>query len=132
MMLAVLEHRRYNGDNGCMHAPVPYTRPRPPVAVSPLIRDDVALSQIPANDWNRLTHKLPLLSHAYFSALHRTRCASPETGWTPRFLTAWDQGKLIGATLVRRNVGGDVQAAVEAAWRREAPAGDGGAAKSGG
>jgi hypothetical protein len=40
--------------------------------------------------------------------------------------------KLIGATLVRRNVGGDVQAAVEAAWRREAPAGDGGAAKSGG
>jgi predicted N-acyltransferase len=80
-----------------MHAPVPYSRPRPPVAVSPLIRDDVALSQIAAHDWNQLAGNLPLLSHEYFSALHRTRCAAPETGWTPRFLTAWDQAKLIGA-----------------------------------
>ena len=80
-----------------MHAPVPYSRPRPPVAVSPLIRDDVALSQIAAHDWNPLAGNLPLLSHEYFSALHRTRCAAPETGWTPRFLTAWDQAKLIGA-----------------------------------
>jgi len=79
-----------------MHAPVPYSRPRPPVAVSPLIRDDVALSQIAAHDWNQLAGNLPLLSHEYFSALHRTRCAAPETGWTPRFLTAWDQAKLIG------------------------------------
>src|SRR6476646_10807555 len=80
-----------------MHAPVPYSRHRPPVAVSPLIRDDVALSQIAADDWNRLAGNLPLLSHEYFSALHRTRCAAPETGWTPRFLTAWSQSQLIGA-----------------------------------
>ena len=32
--------------------------------------------------------------------------------------------KLLGATLVRRGVTGDVQAAVDAAWRAEAPAGD--------
>jgi hypothetical protein len=31
--------------------------------------------------------------------------------------------KLVGATLVRRDVRGDVQAAVDAAWRAEAPAG---------
>jgi predicted N-acyltransferase len=80
-----------------MHAPVPYSRHRPPVAVSPLIRDDVALSQIAADDWNQLAGGLPLLSHQYFSALHRTRCAAPETGWTPRFLTAWNQSQLIGA-----------------------------------
>jgi hypothetical protein len=92
-----LEHRAHNGDNRSMHAPVPYSRHRPPVAVSPLIRDDVALSQISADDWNRLAAGRPLLSHEYFSALHRTRCAAPESGWTPRFLTAWDQAKLIGA-----------------------------------
>ncbi len=39
----------------------------------------------------------PLLSHEYFSALHDTGCAARETGWQPRFLTAWDQSRLIGA-----------------------------------
>lgn len=79
-----------------MHAPVPYSKPRPPVAVSPLIRDDVPLSAIDPSEWNRLAPQ-PLLSHEYFSALHRTRCAARETGWQPRFLTAWDQSRLIGA-----------------------------------
>jgi predicted N-acyltransferase len=80
-----------------MHAPVPYSSPRPPVAVSPLIRDDVALADIPQSDWNRLARELPLLSHEYFSALHDTGCATRETGWQPRFLTAWDRARLIGA-----------------------------------
>ena len=80
-----------------MHAPVPYSKPRPPVAVSPLIRDDVALSEIDPSAWNRLARQMPLLSHEYFSALHDTGCAAPETGWLPRFLTAWDRKELIGA-----------------------------------
>jgi predicted N-acyltransferase len=80
-----------------MHAPVPYSRPRPPVAVSPLIRDDVPLSAIDAAQWDRLAEHSPLLSHAYFSALHESRCASGETGWEPRFLTAWERAALIGA-----------------------------------
>jgi predicted N-acyltransferase len=80
-----------------MHAPVPYSKPRPPVAVSPLIRDDVALSEIDPTAWNRLARQMPLLSHEYFSALHDTGCAAPETGWLPRFLTAWDRKELIGA-----------------------------------
>ena len=80
-----------------MHAPVPYRRPRPPVAVSPLIRDDVPLSAIDPSDWNRLANGAPLLSHEYFSALHDTGCAAEETGWQPRFLTAWDGPALIGA-----------------------------------
>jgi len=92
-----LEHRAHNGDNRSMHAPVPYSRHRPPIPVSPLIRDDVPLSQIAADDWNALAGGLPLLSHEYFSALHRTRCAAPESGWTPRFLTAWNKSQLIGA-----------------------------------
>ncbi len=80
-----------------MHAPVPYSRPRPPVVASPLIRDDVPLSAIPAAQWNALADHVPLLSHEYFSALHETGCASVETGWQPRFLTAWDRSSLIGA-----------------------------------
>jgi uncharacterized protein len=80
-----------------MHAPVPYSRPRPPVVASPLVRDDVPLDSLDPPAWNRLANDLPLLSHAYFSALHRTRCAAPETGWQPRFLTAWDRSQLIGA-----------------------------------
>ena len=80
-----------------MHAPVPYSQPRPPVVASPLIRDDVPLSAIAADAWNALAGHAPLLSHAYFSALHETGCATDETGWEPRFLTAWDRGSLIGA-----------------------------------
>jgi len=80
-----------------MHAPVPYSRPRPPVVASPLIRDDVPLSAIPRAQWNALADHAPLLSHEYFSALHETGCASAETGWQPRFLTAWDRSSLIGA-----------------------------------
>ena len=80
-----------------MRVPVPYSQPRPPIAVSPLIRDDVPLSSIVPADWNRLADHAPLLSHEYFSALHETGCASEETGWQPRFLTAWDRSTLIGA-----------------------------------
>ncbi|HEX6138390.1 MAG TPA: GNAT family N-acetyltransferase [Casimicrobiaceae bacterium] len=65
--------------------------------VSPLVRDDVPLAAIEPAQWDRLAGNAPLLSHAYFSALHETGCASRETGWYPRFLTAWDRGTLIGA-----------------------------------
>ena len=80
-----------------MHAPVPYSHPRPPVAIAPLIRDDVPLSALAPGAWNRLANDAPLLSHEYFAALHDTGCASHETGWQARFLTAWDRSTLIGA-----------------------------------
>ena len=80
-----------------MHAPVPYSKPRPPVAISPLVREDVALSDIAPAAWDALAPSLPLLSHAYLSALHSTGCAAPETGWQPRYLTAWNGTALIGA-----------------------------------
>ena len=80
-----------------MHAPVPYSRSRPPIAIAPLVREDVALSSIDPADWNALAPSLPLLSHAYLSALHSTGCAAPQTGWQPRYLTAWNGTELIGA-----------------------------------
>ena len=39
----------------------------------------------------------PLLAHAFLSALHVTECASPRTGWRPRFVTAWAGESLAGA-----------------------------------
>jgi len=80
-----------------MRAPVPFTPPTLSVASSPLIRDDVPLGDIAAPAWNALSGSQPFLSHAFLTALHDTGCASPETGWSPRYLTAWREGALIGA-----------------------------------
>jgi len=80
-----------------MRAPVPFTPPTLPVVASALIRDDVALGDIAATAWNALSGSQPFLSHAFLTALHETGCASPEAGWSPRYLTAWRDGALVGA-----------------------------------
>jgi len=56
-----------------------------------------SLSAVPASAWDALVGDRPLLSHAFLHALHETRCAAPETGWTPRYLTAWRGALLVGA-----------------------------------
>lgn len=56
-----------------------------------------SLSDVPAASWDALVGDAPLVSHAFLHALHETGCASPETGWTPRFLTAWHADLLVGA-----------------------------------
>jgi uncharacterized protein len=56
-----------------------------------------SLSAVPAAAWDELVGDAPLLSHAFLHALHETGCASPETGWTPRYLTAWQSDALVGA-----------------------------------
>jgi predicted N-acyltransferase len=56
-----------------------------------------SLTALPASAWNALVGDAPLLSHAFLHALHETGCASPKTGWTPRYLTAWQAGTLVGA-----------------------------------
>jgi predicted N-acyltransferase len=80
-----------------MHAPVPRVAPPPPVPVSPVVRDDVPLSAIEPADWDALTGGHPFLAHAFLAALHESGCASPRSGWTPRYLTAWSRGALVGA-----------------------------------
>jgi predicted N-acyltransferase len=80
-----------------MRAPVPFKPPAVPVPVSCVVRDDVALEAIAPAQWDALTRDQPLLSHAFFSALHETGCAAPATGWRPHFLTAWNGSALIGA-----------------------------------
>ncbi len=61
------------------------------------VRDDVPIERIAAAQWDRLINSSPLLCHAFLSALHATGCASRETGWQPRYLTAWDRQTLVGA-----------------------------------
>jgi predicted N-acyltransferase len=66
-------------------------------AAPPAIRDDVALDDIPAAAWDALVPGQPLLTHAFLSALHASGCASPRTGWHPRYVTAWTGADLVGA-----------------------------------
>ena len=80
-----------------MRAPVPRPAPPLPVPASPVIRDDVPLAAIPAAEWDALVGGHPFLRHAFLEALHDTGCASRATGWTPRYVTAWENGRLAGA-----------------------------------
>ena len=66
-------------------------------ATEPAVRDDIPIEAIAAAEWDTLCAGAPLLSHAFFTALHATGCASAATGWQPRFLTAWRNDKLAGA-----------------------------------
>src|SRR4029079_14460196 len=61
------------------------------------VRDDVALGAIDAATWNALAGDHPFLSHAFLAALHDSGCASAQTGWTPRYLTAWSGDAPVGA-----------------------------------
>ena len=80
-----------------MFVPTPFLPPPLPVIASPVIRDDVPLDAIDAAAWNALTDGQPFLLHAFLSALHETGCASRASGWTPRYVTAWRDGALVGA-----------------------------------
>lgn len=39
----------------------------------------------------------PFMRHEYLAALHESGSATPETGWTPCFITLWQGGTLAGA-----------------------------------
>ncbi|MDP1654712.1 MAG: GNAT family N-acetyltransferase [Hylemonella sp.] len=50
--------------------------------------------QVDAGQWNRLlaqqAQPTPFMRHEYLAALHESGCATPTTGWTPRFVTLWE------------------------------------------
>ncbi len=54
-----------------------------------------------APQWNALlagqSEATPFMRHEYLSALHRSGSASPETGWTPRFIVLEHGTTLVGA-----------------------------------
>ena len=56
---------------------------------------------IAAADWDALlatqSEPTPFMRHAYLAAMHTTGAASPATGWTPRFVTLWQDDTLVAA-----------------------------------
>jgi uncharacterized protein len=69
------------------------------------------LDEVAREDWDALLspRSTPLLRHAWLSALEKSGCASPRSGWTPRHLTLWRRGSLIAAApaYVRDDSDGD-------------------------
>ena len=70
-----------------------------------VIREHASPLEVDAAAWNALlaqeSHPSPFLLHEYLAAMHQSGSASPETGWTPRFITLWqghgDDAILCGA-----------------------------------
>ena len=56
-----------------------------------------SLDAVPPDAWDRLHGGNPTLAHAFLSSLHRSGCASPDTGWAPCYLTLWEGAELAGA-----------------------------------
>ncbi len=62
-----------------------------------VIREHASPLEVNAAAWNALlalqSHPSPFLKHEYLAAMQQSDngngCASPETGWTPRFITLW-------------------------------------------
>ncbi len=48
------------------------------------------LDGIDPAQWNRLTGGHPFLRHEFLHALHESGCASDRTGWSPRYLAAFE------------------------------------------
>jgi predicted N-acyltransferase len=75
------------------------TADRLPDALTPsqVIEVHRSIADIDAAAWNRLSGEQLFLRHEFLHALEATGCASPDTGWTPRFLTLHRDGVLTGA-----------------------------------
>ncbi len=57
--------------------------------------------QVNAADWNELlslqSESTPFMRHEYLTALHVSASATPQTGWTPRFITLQQDGAMVAA-----------------------------------
>lgn len=59
-----------------------------------------SIHEVNASEWNALDlHGQPFLRHEFLAALEDTRCAAPDTGWTPQHLLLRDDStrQLLGA-----------------------------------
>jgi predicted N-acyltransferase len=56
-----------------------------------------SLGAVDRDEWNALAGEQPFLRHEFLAALLETGCASPRTGWAPRFLALRRAGALAGA-----------------------------------
>ncbi len=58
-----------------------------------VIREHTSPLEVNSAAWNALlalqSQPSPFMRHEYLAAMHQSGCASPATGWTPRFITLW-------------------------------------------
>ena len=66
-----------------------------------VIRVLVSPLEVDAQAWNSLlatqADATPFMRHEYLAALQQSAAATPQTGWTPRFITLWRGDDLVGA-----------------------------------
>jgi predicted N-acyltransferase len=67
------------------------------MAVADVIEVRTSISDIAPSAWNALAGDNPFLQHEYLDAMHRSGCASTQTGWTPQYLLLTENGTLTGA-----------------------------------
>jgi predicted N-acyltransferase len=72
-----------------------------PNSLDYVIREHASPLELDAAAWNALlslqSHPSPFLKHEYLTAMHESESASPQTGWTPRFITLWQGDELQAA-----------------------------------
>lgn len=68
--------------------------------MSLLLEINDSIQQIDAQSWNSLVGDMPLLSHAFLSALERSGSVGKGTGWQPYPMLVHDDDKLVGAMLL--------------------------------
>jgi predicted N-acyltransferase len=56
-----------------------------------------SIQQVDAQSWDALIDDMPLLSHAFLSALESSGSVGKGTGWQPYPMLVFDDGKLVGA-----------------------------------
>lgn len=56
-----------------------------------------SIQEVDAQQWDALVGGMPLLSHAFFSALENSKSVGKDTGWQPYAMLVRDDGKLVGA-----------------------------------
>jgi predicted N-acyltransferase len=58
-------------------------------------------AEIAAAAWDQLLAQqdcpTPFMQHAYLQAMHESGSATPDSGWTPRFITLWVNDALVAA-----------------------------------
>jgi len=59
-----------------------------------------SIQQVDVQSWDALVGDIPLLSHAFLSALESSGSVGKDTGWQPYPMLVHDDGKLVGAMLL--------------------------------
>ncbi len=56
-----------------------------------------SLSDVDADEWNKLAGDQPFLRHEFLYSLEQSGCATTQTGWESKHLTLWRDRELVGA-----------------------------------